>query len=390
MNPKSNTKLDEKSFEVLKKTMKSIAIANRKRHNNPTYATELPESIAIKLTNRCNLRCAHCYQWNESGYHTYMDKTLQNSDIDLGIVKKVLDETKDMKSRLYLWGGEPLIYREFHALADMLKEDPREVIICTNGICIEQHSDDLLAISDNLEFLIAVEGFREEHDAIRGKGTYDLVMEQIDLLLAKRKEGKFLGKITIHTMINEAMIPKLYDLMIAFEEKGIDMVFLCFPWYISDALSQEMDTFFQTHFSWLEMEEHKKPSWHAFKYRLNPDCVSSLVEELGRINERVWQMRIRYQPDLASHAIEDFILGGDMKEHCHHQCLALSNRMDITPDGHVSACKLFSEFYVGDLNEMSVSEIWHSEAFQKMREVINGQGLMPVCSKCNVLYLHGH
>ena len=32
-------------------------------------ARPLPEEIAFKLTNRCDLRCTHCYQWNDDGYH---------------------------------------------------------------------------------------------------------------------------------------------------------------------------------------------------------------------------------------------------------------------------------------------------------------------------------
>nr|WP_238392318.1 SPASM domain-containing protein [Paenibacillus antri] len=49
---------------------------------------------------------------------------------------------------------------------------------------------------------------------------------------------------------------------------------------------------------------------------------------------------------------------------------------------------MFPEFKVGDLLIQDVGELWHGEAFAKMRETLSC-GLMPVCSKCILLYLNG-
>jgi len=95
-------------------------------------------------------------------------------------------------------------------------------------------------------------------------------------LIQLREKGKFKGKITIHTMINEKLIPRMYALMVYFEKIGIDMVFLCFPWFINDHLSSEMDDYFQNKFAWLDTTvrcEEQKNSWHAFKYQLSPSVI---------------------------------------------------------------------------------------------------------------------
>lgn len=49
---------------------------------------------------------------------------------------------------------------------------------------------------------------------------------------------------------------------------------------------------------------------------------------------------------------------------------------------------MFPEFKVGNINEGNVKEIWHNDTITKCREKI-GCGLMPICSKCILLYLHG-
>lgn len=389
MQPNSKVEMDEKSFHLLKRTIRNIAVPNRERMRNPVYKTPLPESVGIKLTNRCNLRCVHCFQWNEDGYHQNMDKAEQNLDLDIGIIQKVLDETREVQSRLYIWGGEPLFHKQFSEIAAMLAKDLREMTICTNGLLLDRFEQEIISISDHLELLIAIEGFEEEHDLIRGKGTFKKTMAQLDRLIALRDQGIYKGRIAIHSVINDSMIGKMYEFLEYFEDKGVDLVILCFPWYISRETSYQMDTYFKERFSWLsELQENHISSWHAFKYRLGEQSMTPLMEELRRINERVWNIRVRYQPGLEYDEIETFARGEAMTSRCATKCLVLSTRMDITPDGSVQACKFFSEFTVGNLKEHSVAEVWESASYDRIRDIINNEGLTPACSKCSVLYLH--
>lgn len=387
MQPKSKVKLDDESLKILKNTIKNIAVPRRERKKDPGYATKLPEVVGIKLTNRCNLRCTHCYEWNEEGYHHFMDEKEQNMDLDFEMLKKVIQETKEAQSRLYLWGGEPLCYSDFGKIAEILEKENREVTMCTNGLLVEKNMDSIIKLSSNLELLIPVEGFEKEHDAIRGKGNFKKVMETIDFLGDLRRKGIFKGRISVHTVINDAMIGKMYSLLEFFESKCIDFVMLCYPWYISDETSKKMDDYFSEHFSWLGNEEENK-SWHSFKYKINPDNIPALMEEIQNINKKVWNMRVRYQPGLELNEIEGFVLGNSDYKIKQEHCLVLSNRMDVIPGGDVPACKFFNELYVGNLKENSLPEIWHSEQYRKIRETIHFNS-MPVCSKCSALYLNG-
>ena len=359
------------------------------RQKNIEYCAPIPEFVALKLTNRCNLRCKHCYQWNEDGYHNFMSKAEQNTDMEISIIEHVLEQTKQVKSRLYLWGGEPLVHKEISDIIKLLINDLREVSICTNGILIDKYLDDLIQIP-NVEFLIAIEGFKDEHDNLRGMGSFEKVIYNVRQLLDLRRKGAFSGKITIHTMINDNLVPHLYDLLLFLEELGVDMIMICYPWYISDETSRQMDDYFKKNFSWLnKLDSSYRANWHAFKYRLSNESIPGLFQQLKKINGRVWKVRLRYQPDLLESELKDFIEGKDKTRNCSQQCIGLSTRMDIGPDGSVTACKLFSEFYMGNLHDKALADIWNSESYKKVRRIINKQ-LMPVCTKCNVLYLHGN
>ena len=136
MKPNSDVKFDRIAFEKMKRIMPNLLTSQRERENE-YHVRKLPEEVAFKLTNRCNLRCKHCYQWNEDGHHHNLNKTEQNRDLDFSIIEKVFAATHNLKSNIFLWGGEPLIYRDWDRLVDLLEKDPRWTSICTNGIEIE-------------------------------------------------------------------------------------------------------------------------------------------------------------------------------------------------------------------------------------------------------------
>jgi radical SAM protein with 4Fe4S-binding SPASM domain len=86
--------------------------------------------------------------------------------------------------------------------------------------------------------------------------------------------------------------------------------------------------------------------------------------------------------------VEGFIRGSEKPAMNRTKCFSISNRMDVMPDGKVNPCKFFPEFSVGNLYEDSVADIFHGEDLRKQREVL-ACGLMPICSKCVLLYNNG-
>lgn len=389
MQPETEVKFDKATFERIKRTIKNMSATNAKRSEDPRYAAEIPEEVGIQLTNRCNLRCKHCFQWNDDGFFNNMDHSAQCEEIDIQLVEKIFAQTKKAKSLMYLWGGEPLCYKWWDHLAELLAQDPRWSVLCTNGVLLDKKIDSILKISSSLAVLVSLDGFESENDFIRGKGTFKKVLDNIDMLLDLKKKGIYKGEISVNCVISESMAGKLYRFMEFFEQKGVNTVYFCFPWYLPHSTSERMDTYYNENFNWLyKLDDNHIPSWHSYKYKLDLNVLPVLLNEIEKINKRVWKVRIRYQPALEPNEIEDFISGKEITAQNRKHCLALSTRMNVLPSGEVTVCKLFPEFTIGSLKEESVNELWHNRKFTKCRETI-GCGLMPVCSKCVLLYLHG-
>lgn len=389
MQPKTKVKLDAEAFNRLKKTIKNMSLSSARRKQNSTYAAALPEEIGLQLTNRCNLRCKHCFQWNNEGFFHSMDTLSQKDEIDFEVIKRIFHDTSEVKSNLYLWGGEPLSYSRWDDLTKLLETDPRWSVVCTNGIDIPKKMDTILPVSDQMAMLISVEGFEEANDSIRGKGTFRKVMESIDLLLDLQKKGHYNGKISVNTVLNDTNVEHLYDLAAYFEAKKIDTFYISFIWYIPEESACAMDGFYNETFSWLKKGQNAgKNSWHSYGYHLHPDKIQIVKNQINKILNRQWNIRVRFQPPLKEEELTDFLMGKEILAGKKNECLSISSRMDVLSNGTVSSCKLFPEFVVGDLNSQSLTEVWQGDTFKKVREEF-AKGLTPVCSKCVLLYLHG-
>lgn len=102
--------------------MRSTRQCASAREKDHTFALDVPTEIGLKLTNRCNLRCTHCFQWDDGGYHHSLDKDelKKHGDLSFEIVNELFNKTKEAKSSLYLWGGEPTLYAHWDRLIDLI------------------------------------------------------------------------------------------------------------------------------------------------------------------------------------------------------------------------------------------------------------------------------
>jgi MoaA/NifB/PqqE/SkfB family radical SAM enzyme len=390
MQPKTEVRFDPKTFARLKRTVQAMSQGRQRCLVDPGYASPLPLEIGLQLTNRCNLRCRHCFQWNQTGWHRQLRPVERNQDLDFDLIAKIVGQTAAAQPNLYLWGGEPLSYSEWDALARLLEEHPLWTVLCTNGVELNEKMESILRISAQLAVLVSLDGFEAENDALRGPGSYRRTLANLDELLRLKQQGSFRGEVSVNCVLHEAIVPKLYDFMEYFEAKGVNTVYFCFPWYISPAAAAHMDAYFSRNFNWLrEIGPNVPRSWYSYQYHLQSEWVPALLDQVKRLNERAWRVRIRFQPALEPEEVAPFVEGQEAPAQQRSLCLAVSQRMNMLPDGTVTACKLFPEFVVGDLRQADVAVVWHSPPFRRARELIH-QGLMPVCSKCVLLYLHGN
>jgi radical SAM protein with 4Fe4S-binding SPASM domain len=131
--------------------------------------------------NTCNLRCAHCYQ------EGYQFPNLKLSDL-LCIANEISSTLNkwDMLGRISLTGGEPFMSPYLFDLLDYFEydEQTKQFDILTNGTCIDENSINKLKVYQKLrQVQISLDGATQAtHDAVRGDGVYDKVVETIHKL----------------------------------------------------------------------------------------------------------------------------------------------------------------------------------------------------------------
>jgi MoaA/NifB/PqqE/SkfB family radical SAM enzyme len=389
MQPKTSVKFDEKTFERHKSSIRNLAIAVRGRKRKSSFAAPIPNDVGIQVTRRCNLRCTTCFLWNEEGAFLDLKKKERDVELDISVIEKIFRETREAKSKLYMWGAEPLLHKNWEDITRLLEKDPRWTVVCTNGILIDKKMESILRVSENLAIVVSLDGFAEEHNNIRGKNAFERTMNNVNLLLDMQRKNKYKGVISFHCVLNDHIIPKIYEFAEYCESYGVDSLYFGFPWYISEETGKQMDDYFIKNFSWLNsLNEITKPSWYYYSYHIKPSLINTLREQIKKLLNRKLKIRIRLQPPLEIFEFEDYLIGNRMSVLARSQCFSVSNRTDILADGSVTACQPFSEFSVGNLYEKGLIEIWKSKEYNRLRETI-GKGLTPICSKCILLFLNG-
>lgn len=388
--PRTAKRFTPREFHDLRRTVEIRARTSKGVDADPHYASPVPDEVSLQLTYRCNLRCSHCYQWSDRGFFRDYSLEKQRSELSVEIVEDVLRATAERRSKLFVWGGEPLMHTRFADIAQLIAKYPRTVNLCTNGLLLEKNVEHLLPIGEQLHLLVSLDGLGADHDALRGKGTFDRTVRNLQSMLDLHRRGELKAEIAVECMVSNETVGRMYEFVEWAEEIGLVSVYFLFPWYISPEVAQGMDELYERCFDWLNPPPPgQRPTWHSYTYRLDPANIPVLRDSLRRLQERTWKVRLRYQPQLADDEIEDFVLGTSRPAQKRSRCLAISDRMEVHADGKVSSCKFFPEFTVGDLHDEPMLDIWQGEAFRRVRGILRENGLMPICSKCVALYMNG-
>ena len=122
-------------------------------------------ALGIGLTNDCNLHCAHCYR--APGVPRLSMEDLQAACEHLEI------------SSVNLGTGESALHPQFHEMVAYLRQQGARLAITSNGYSVGTMSDDERRHFHTIEFSLDF-ATREEQDAFRGAGNWDLVLAGLD------------------------------------------------------------------------------------------------------------------------------------------------------------------------------------------------------------------
>lgn len=209
------------------------------------YHCNIPWAILMDPTSACNLKCTGCWA---AEYGNKLSMSLET-------LNSIIEQGKKMGVYFYLYsGGEPLVRKN-----DIIKlcEKHKDCIFTafTNGTLIdEQFADEMLRVKNFIP-TISIEGFEDETDSRRGKGTYNAVIRAMEIL--KRKKLP-LGVSCCYTSQNTGVIgsEKFFDDMIS---KGAK-----FAWFFTympvgaDAVPELMATAEQREFMYRQIRKFRE------------------------------------------------------------------------------------------------------------------------------------
>ena len=143
---------------------------------------EYPLNTAyIYLTDRCNLRCSHC--WITPAYNR-ADRNI-NSEIDIKYLKKAIIDAKSIGlSSVKLTGGEPFLRKDILDLIDFLSLNDITVDIETNGTLLNEEIVKKLNDNSVNQVSVSLDGASEKsHESIRKvAGCYQKTLNGLALL----------------------------------------------------------------------------------------------------------------------------------------------------------------------------------------------------------------
>src|SRR6266540_281951 len=138
-----------------------------------SVSTEFDFLIQWHLTERCNLRCRHCYQ-----------NDIQRQELSLQECADVVEEAADMlqeweqtygvsfSASFNITGGEPLLRPDLFMILDMLTARKFSFFLLTNGTLLTAETANRFINAGVKGVQVSMEGPRDIHESIRGPGSF--------------------------------------------------------------------------------------------------------------------------------------------------------------------------------------------------------------------------
>ncbi|MFT7592734.1 MAG: radical SAM protein with 4Fe4S-binding SPASM domain [Paracoccaceae bacterium] len=313
----------------------------------PQGKADAPYLVALNLTERCNLACAHCYL---DARHL---KDGGQDELSTDDIKRVLGEIAETgpEAMVVLTGGEPTLRPDLPELAEHANGLGLMVVVGTNGMSLTPARVKALQAAGVAGMGISVDSLdRDVHDAFRGlKGAWVRTMAGID---ACKDAGM---AFQIHFSATDETADEVDD-MVAFAREAGAMV---------------LNVFFMV----CTGRGEKYSGISAEKYDLVLRRVATAARDEKRLMVRAKcaphfkRIAIEMDPDWPITAAHGYDAGG---------CIAATRYARVTPNGDVTPCPYMGNS-AGSLKDQSFQDIWNDAPVLNALRAPKLEGRCGVC-----------
>ncbi len=297
-----------------------------------------PDLLIISLTECCNLRCPAC--------GIKKDIAKESLEIDMTKTMDVISQAQKMKIGIVvLSGGEPFLVEEIFPLIEFIKASGMNVAVTTNGFWQEQLAEKIAhSPLDHLHF--SFDGLNRNHDELRGKGSYERMMNNISLI----RKIKPIQSMGFGTVIYNKNCNDLFEMT-----------------KIADSLKINIMNFIPYLISNVDPQHSKKGPEYS---QLWPDArdLLNLKDNFKKIFSFQYKnLKVDFNP--GAKLLLDYYSNSKINK----KCFAGYKSMIITSkrvhNGSLASDVFFCQDSCGNVYETSLKEAWSSEKARHMRRI---------------------
>lgn len=305
---------------------------------------DTPIKIQWKITNKCNLKCKHCYLGKLDGFELPFEKA--DEIVDTIINSNVMEVT--------ISGGECLTYKGIEKIIKKFLINGIKVDVFTNALLLKNVLDKIdsdILNKNALLFYVSVDGLKSSHEQIRGKNTFDKTIENIKYAIEKGYP------VVTNTVINKINYCDIMDMIVLLKQMGVKDVQLS-NLIVQGSADNSMKISLSEQMALKEKindlyKEH--PEFGYIYYSEVPDSDGV---------RKVYSL---------SNGKKDFIGNDNWK------CTAGVARVTIDSNGKVYCCPFIKDSYLGDLNKENLSDVWDNVNRFKFLKRLSEENTDRVC-----------
>lgn len=288
-----------------------------------------PAKVHWRVTQLCNLHCLHCIV---SASPSKIDELITQEK-----ALEIADQLIDAKVfEVTLSGGEPFTCPWTMDVVERLIHGGIAVKIFSNGTLLRNQMDRLSRLAGrDLVLVISVDGVEQDHDSIRGEGTFKRTVAAIQGLTASAV------RVEVSTVINSLNIARLPAMAKSLFQLGVKVI--QFTHLVNGGRASENFAHLQPRLDQLI----------AFETQLEFDFADfNAGGQAIRYARTTGEMLVNWDTE-ARQLME--------VEEC-WECCAGRTRVTIESSGRVVGCPLVTGEPLGDLGSQDLLTIWRGPA----------------------------
>jgi MoaA/NifB/PqqE/SkfB family radical SAM enzyme len=307
-----------------------------------------PLSISIVLTPKCNLNCPFCFMKK-----TDFKRKLNENEL----IKLIGEITEWGIKQITFTGGEVLTEKKlFFKLMKHAKSKGATVGFTTNGTLFNEEDIEEIKKIGVDRISVSIDGQKNVHEKLRGKGTYDKAMWLLNELKKMKNSSKN----------NQTPIIRINSLVFDGNIKSLESLFFLAKNFDAQLVLSPFDVDYVT-----AVKKRKIPAKIIRQMWIKKANLVSLKNEI----EKLKKLKRKYGIILNSDSFLDSLVKYYSNPSAiNHKCKIGTYHIGVTVEGDVVVCGFSG--VLGNVKGNPLKDIWNSNKFAVFRKKMRN------CNRC--------